>query len=197
MKYTQSWNQLFISNTLGIKNLDLCLEIGSFEGLTSNYICDNLLSQNGKLICVDPLTENYLNTDLTEFDIVNNETIYKYFNNQYERFFNNTKHQINLNKLELIRLISVDAFPKLIELYKGQFDLIYIDGDHRANAVYIDAINSYELCKIGGIMIFDDYTWGLDYNEQSTKTGIDKFLNEYENKYEIIIKGYQIVLKKV
>ena len=157
MQYTHNWNQLFISNTSNIKNLDLCLEIGCFEGLTSNYICDNILSQNGKLICVDPLTENYLNNNLSESDIINNETIYKYFNNQYERFFNNTEHQINSNKLELIRTISIDAFPKLIELYEGQFDLIYIDGDHRADAVYIDAINSYTLCKIGGIIIFDDY----------------------------------------
>lgn len=197
MQYTYDWNQQFKNSTLGINNLELCLEIGCFEGLTSNYICDNLLSENGKLICVDPLSENYLNTDLTETDIVNNNTIYKYFNNQYERFLSNTKHQISSNKLELIRLISIDAFPKLVELYEGKFDLIYIDGDHRANAVYIDGVNSYKLCKTGGIIIFDDYTWGPDYNENSTKVGIDKFLNEYVDKYEIITKGYQIVIKKI
>jgi hypothetical protein len=62
MTYTREWNHEFVKNTksINLNNQNLCLEIGSFEGLTSNYIVDNILSANGKLICVDPLTDNYL-----------------------------------------------------------------------------------------------------------------------------------------
>tara|TARA_R110000868_G_scaffold265860_3_gene524749 strand:+ start:278 stop:865 length:588 start_codon:yes stop_codon:yes gene_type:complete len=194
MGYTHDWNQEFKQNTNGITGLKLCLEIGCFEGLTSNYIIDVLLSDDGKLICVDPLTDNYLNTELTDTDVSNNETIYKYFNNQYDRFKANTAN--NTNKLELYRNISSDIFPELISKYEGQIDLIYIDGDHRATAVYIDAVNSFKLCKVGGVIIFDDYSWGKMYNEEATSIGVDKFLTEYENQYDLITKGYQVSVRK-
>jgi predicted O-methyltransferase YrrM len=196
MKYTYNWNQEFKNNTNGINGLSLCLEIGCFEGLTSNYIIDNILNSDGKLICVDPLTDNYLNTELTDNDVVNNDTIYKYFNNQYDRFINNTNHHIKNGKLELHRNISSDIFPELIKKYESQFDLIYIDGDHRASAVYIDAVNSFKLCKKNGVIIFDDYSWGDMYNEEATCFGIDKFLNEYNGHYDLIVKGYQVVIRK-
>jgi predicted O-methyltransferase YrrM len=128
--------------------------------------------------------------------MVNNDTIYKYFNNQYNRFINNTNHHIKNDKLELYKNISSEVFPELIEKYESQFDLIYIDGDHRASAVYIDAINSFKLCKKGGIIIFDDYSWGEMYNEGATCFGIDKFLNEYEGKYDLIKKDYQVLIIK-
>lgn len=196
MNYTYNWNNEFIKNTVSFGKFDLCLEIGCFEGLTSNYICDHLLNDGGKLICVDPLTENYLNTDLNEEDIKNNNTIYKYFNNQYDRFINNVSHQINENKLLLKRNLSEDIFPSLISEYEGKFDLIYIDGDHRATAVYNDAINSFKLLSSDGIMIFDDYSWGEMYNEEATSFGIDKFLLEHNGKFDIISKSYQVVIRK-
>lgn len=195
MGYTHNWNQEFKTNTNNISGKQLCLEIGCFEGLTSNYIVENILSSDGKLICVDPLTDNYLNTDLNETDVKNNETIYKYFNNQYERFIENTNK--NTDRIELYQNISSDVFPILISKYDSSIDLIYIDGDHRASAVYIDAINSFKLSKIGGIIIFDDYSWGKSYNEEATSIGIDRFLAEFEGQYTIITKGYQIVIQKI
>jgi len=196
MGYTYDWNSEFKNNTTSLGKFNLCLEVGCFEGLTSNYICDHLLNDNGKLICVDPLTDNYLNTDLTEKDVENNETIYKYFNNQYSRFINNVSHQIENKKLILKRGLSNVILPKLIDEYNEKFDLIYIDGDHRASAVYLDAVNSFKLLTNNGVIIFDDYSWGKIYNEEATSIGIDKFLSEYDGKYNLISKGYQIVIRK-
>jgi len=194
MGYTHNWNSEFKNTTNGMCCKTLCLEIGCFEGLTSNYIAERILNADGKLICVDPLTDNYLNDDLTETDIKNNETIYSYFNNQYDRFIENTKH--NSNKIKLYRKLSSEVFPELLEKYSEQFDLIYIDGDHRASAVYIDAINSFKLCKSGGVIIFDDYSWGKFYNEEATSLGIDKFLFEYAEKIIVKTKGYQVLIEK-
>ena len=58
--YSQNWSKQFIKNTkiLDLRNLSLVLEIGCFEGLTSNYIVEKLLDKkNGKLVCVDPLSD--------------------------------------------------------------------------------------------------------------------------------------------
>jgi predicted O-methyltransferase YrrM len=197
MAYTHNWNHQFIQNTSQVpkKSINFCLEIGSFEGLTSNYIVENLLSENGKLFCVDPLTNVYLNENLTETDIKNNETIYKYFNNQYDRFLENTKN--NSGKINLIRKPSSEAYPELLEKFKESFDLIYIDGDHRASAVYLDAVNCFELCKKGGIILFDDYSWGKEiYSSEATSYGIDKFTQEYDDKIQITLKDYQLAIYK-
>ena len=192
MVYTRNWNNSFIENTKGLINLNLCLEIGCFEGLTSNYIIENILSPEGKLICIDPLLDTYIVTDLTEEDIVNNKTIYSWFNKQYDRFIENTKHQ---TQLELYRNTSEQAFPELISKYKNQIDLVYIDGDHRASVVYIDAINSFKLCKPNGLIIFDDYKWNAA-KSNAPGIGIDKFLYEYKGQYKIVAQNYQILIRK-
>ncbi len=45
---------------------------------------------------------------------------------------------------------------------KSQYDFIYIDADHTTVGVLLDAELSWPLLKSGGIMAFDDLTWGAD-----------------------------------
>jgi hypothetical protein len=190
--YTQNWTNNFINNTKFLeKKISLCLEIGCFEGLTSNYIVENLLVDNGKLICLDPLTDNYYNDDLTEEIINLNKNDFSCFSNQYERFINNTKEFIDNKKIELVRKLSKDAFSELIKDYENKFDFIYIDGDHRLDAVYLDGINSLKLCSVNGYILFDDYEW------HECGLGIDKFLDEFNGKYELIYKKEQVLIKKI
>lgn len=189
--YTQDWNFEFKKNTNGISNLELCIEIGCFEGLTSNYIVENILSKSGKLICIDPLTDMYLNDNLDTKDIEGNSSDFSYFAGQYDRFLNNVNDHLNDGKIRLIRELSSNVFKSLRKEYDNLVDFIYVDGDHRPESVYIDAINSIELCKPNGFILFDDYTWG------ETKTGIDKFIQEYSNRLEIIVKDYQVLIKKI
>jgi predicted O-methyltransferase YrrM len=198
MSYTRNWNQEFVNNTnqIKLKNQKLCLEIGSFEGLTSNYIVDNILSDDGKLICIDPLTDTYLVENLSENDIEHNNNGWKYFNGQYDRFIENTKNNLESKKIELYRELSSEALPKLKEKYKDKFDFIYIDGDHRDFAVYFDAVNSFEICKPNGYILFDDYLWEDYSNHKITKDGIDRFINEYRDKLDVVINAYQVMIRK-
>ena len=190
-KYSQNWGGAFAANAqaLRLNNLNLVLEIGCFEGLTSNYIVDKLLDEKtGKLICIDPLSDAYLGSDPSK-------KILPYFNKQYDRFVFNT--QKNASQIKLIRKTSSEGFADLFPTYKNTFDLIFIDGDHRASVVYSDAVNSFELCKKGGIMLFDDYTDGGDYlGEESTKHGVDQFLATYSGMYELLLKNNQVALRK-
>jgi len=181
--YTQpSWNKEFIKNTEGLGKFDLVLEVGCFEGLTTNYICDNLLNEGGRVICVDPLEDVYLSDDEKA-----NEGL-DYFKGQYERFIRNTKGQ----PVELIRKKSADAYEYLKQY---SFDFAYIDGDHRDISVFRDAVNIFPLIKIGGFMLFDDYeNWS-----SGTKRAIDVFVYRYRkyNRLEVVIKDYQVLIKKI
>ena len=116
MSYTRNWNQEFVNNTnqIKLKNQKLCLEIGSFEGLTSNYIVDNILSDDGKLICIDPLTDTYLVENLSENDIEHNNNGWKYFNGQYDRFIENTKNNLESKKIEFIGIFPTSCLIFLL-----------------------------------------------------------------------------------
>lgn len=42
---------------------------------------------------------------------------------------------------------------------ENKFDFIYVDGLHLSQDVLYDALLSFDLLKVGGILIFDDYLW--------------------------------------
>lgn len=195
--YTKDWNHWFILNTRGINNLDLCLEIGCFEGATSNYIVENLLSPSGKLVCVDPLKDSYLVEDLDEEDERSNSEEFHFFKDQKSRFFENTQDLRNSGKIILHEKSSFLFYEDSSSEYLNSFDFIYIDGDHRPDSVYKDGIKCFDLCKEGGLILFDDYEWRSDVERKSTKSGIDRFLEEYNGRYREIKKNYQILIEKI
>lgn len=173
--FSENWNLEFIENTRGMQ-FDFVLEVGCFEGLTSRYICDYLLRKEGRMICVDPLTDEYLPGHKDNHMFVG----------QYDRFMRNTKGY----PIELIRKTFEDAYD---EMYHYRFDLIYVDGDHREEAVYLDAQRAFYLCRVGGFILFDDYE-GYD---EGTKRGVDRWLAEMNpRKGEVVRHGYQLMFKK-
>jgi len=182
-KYTQLWNNEFKINTAELPKVDLALELGVFEGLTTNYICDNMLNEGGRVICIDPLEDNYYVDNLREQDIETNKNL-TFFNGQYDRFISNTKNK----PVNLIRKKSVDAYEDVKD-YRFQF--IYVDGDHRKEGVYHDCTKYIYCMKVGAYMLIDDYGWS-----DETKEGVDLFLKEKEGQYELISMGYQVLIKK-
>lgn len=179
MSYTQNWSGEFIKNTaiLKRKSLERVLEIGVFEGLTSNYIVDNLLADNGILICVDPLDTNY---ELDSDNIL--------FKGQYERFIENTDY--NKGRITLFRESSLTALIKMSDNY---FDLIFVDGDHTKDSVYTDANNAFRICKVYGLILFDDYEWG---GGKPVKEAVDLFLSEHKN-HRLLLKLNQVLIQKL
>lgn len=176
--FTQDWNNEFKKNTKGLK-VNFALEIGAFEGLTTCYICDNLLNPGGRVIVIDPLPDDHNQLPFGEDN--------KLFEGQYDRFTRNIKGY----PVELIRKESRLVF-KDTDFKNYRFDFIYIDGDHRADAVYLDGMNALNVCRVGGFILFDDYEWRAE-----TKQGIDRFLSEYERCIEVVVRGYQVMVKKV
>ena len=193
---TKNWNSLFIQNTKNIGKFNLSLEIGCFEGASSSYIAANLLKQNGKLVCVDPLTDQFFNENLTE-DVIEANSKRKFFKNQYERFQDTCKEYLENGKITHIRKLSTSSeCRKELEKYGNNFDFIYVDGDHRKDTVYKDAVLAYDVCLKDGYILFDDYQWCHDSTD-CVYMGIDKFIDEYSSKIKIIFKNYQVMIQKI
>jgi len=51
---------------------------------------------------------------------------------------------------------SVKTVPVWLENNPTQFDLMFIDGYHLNDHPYLDIVNSYKRCKVGGVVLVDD-----------------------------------------
>ena len=179
-EYTQDWNSEFKKNTKLIGKVETVLEIGCFEGLTTNYICDNLLTEGGRVVCIDPLTDEYLPGHKDNAMFVG----------QYDRFIRNTAGR----PVELIREKSRDAHHKVKNL---RFGLIYIDGDHTEDGVFMDAVMYWNQLidhpkGHGGYMLFDDYG-----QSEETARGIDRFLETQKGNFLLLVKDYQVLIRRL
>ena len=187
-KYNACWfcpSSFDILNQYRNKNDINFLEIGSFEGMATNYFIDTFLTGNNSFVtCVDPWIK-YSESTVTKMnewdDFINEDT--------YDIFITNTNY--NKNKIIIKKGLSRDILPNLEKIY----DFIYIDGDHSEKAVWLDAVHSFDILRNNGIIIFDDYLWNT--GEKSPKNAIDKFLKIYKNFIEVVNIGYQVTIKKI
>jgi len=188
-KYSEIWFKpesfTVLNKFKNINNVKF-LEIGSFEGYSTNYFIENFLNgDNSTITCIDPwikYSESTI-TKMSQWDNVINE-------NAYNIFINNTAD--NSNKIIIKRGLSIDILPTLDS---STYDFIYIDGDHSEKSVWIDAIFSFEKIKIGGIIIFDDYNWNV--GDKSPKNAIDKFIIEYKEYINHIFINDQVIITKL
>lgn len=170
-----------------LKHADLkgkiCLEIGTYEGKTAKWF----LSKGAlRVICIDPWLETYL----PDF----HEPRWNYFKGQYQRFLVNTRHVSDA--LEVYRGFSQEVYGVLEDKYRGSIDCIYIDGDHREEAVYCDGKMYLSLLKPLGIMCFDDYKWGYSKDKMCTKRGIDRFLVDFADAIDVLHKNSKVIVRK-
>jgi len=179
--YTNNWFEItgkanFEKYVLPLKEMsDLnFLEVGCYEGQTSNWLLNNT---NAKLTVVDTFEGGQ---DLPqEIDLLN-------------RFVGNTKdHESRIN-------IKMGQSQKLLRDIKNTYDFIYVDGSHLAGDTLEDAVLAFRLLKKGGIMIFDDYTWGAGMGFYDIpRTGIDAFILVFGNQLEVLEKNSQAVIRKM
>lgn len=100
-------------------------------------------------------------------------------------------------------------FERKIIKYKGtsdsffrnnreQYDFIYIDGDHTAYGVMKDAVSAYESLRVGGLIGFDDYQWtGKPDPVDRPEPAIRAFLEIYKKRVEVVVRGYQLWVRKI
>ena len=80
---------------------------------------------------------------------------------------------------------------------KNCYHFIYIDADHTTVGVILDAELSWPKLKSGGIMAFDDYTWGKGQPDYlRPKPGIDLFLVRHKGEYDLLAMNSQVWIRK-
>jgi predicted O-methyltransferase YrrM len=156
------------------------LQIGVFTGDASVWLMENILThESSKLTDVDTWQGS-------------NESVH---------------HNMNFTDVEKTYDSKVSGYNKITKVKEKSsvflancnesFDFIYIDGDHTAAAVLTDALLSWNLLKVGGIIAFDDYEWedpkGLIY---APKIAVNMFDALYKDFTEVIGKGAQVWYKR-
>lgn len=109
-------------------------------------------------------------------------------------------------KMDRVKFIKAKSFDTLVEWNNmrinsqpsPEFDFVYIDGAHEADAVLQDAMLVWPLLKNHGIIIFDDYKLRL-FKESFNNpyVGIDAFLAVHEWEIDILHANYQLAIRKV
>ena len=174
--YFSSHSYYFYSviNNKDFKNV---LEIGSFEGNSSMFFARNL--RNTKIFCVDSWigTEEYKNLN------------FKYLENNFDK---NTKEYKNVYKFKC----TSDEFFKKNDI---TFDLIYIDGYHKAEQVMKDFRNAWQSLNNKGILIFDDYIWKFfDNIKDNPCYAINFCLSELKKQYKVLkVTNSQLFIQKI
>jgi len=181
--FTNNWFEI-----TGIKNFEKYLlplaqapntsflEVGCYEGQASVWMLKNT------------------SADLTVVDTFAGGEDLPDEKNLLERFEENIEPY--KDRVDIIEGASGDML-KVLAVSDKKFDFIYIDGSHLAKNALEDAILAFPLLKSNGIMIFDDYTWGVGMGYyEIPRTGIDAFLLVYGDQLEVLEKNSQVIIRK-
>ena len=132
-----TWINIFSEQNLK-KKLEI-LEIGSYEGASAVFFVNFFNSSN--LTCI----ETFDGSD--EHKEIDFKKVKKNFDHNLQNF--KTRVKLFLGK-------SHDFFQNKTD-NELHYDIIYIDGSHHFEDVYLDAENSLKRLKKNGIIIFDDF----------------------------------------
>ena len=158
------------------------LEIGSFEGMSTIWMLENILTEeSSQIFCIDAWAE--------------------WTGDAFVRFVSNINKTGFRNKVHIVK---GDSSEELRVFPNHYFDFIYVDGNHDEKAVIKDAIGSFRVLKRGGIIAFDDYLLGVRYPNShgskamngSSKKAIDYFIETFKDELDVIHNDYQLWIRK-
>lgn len=190
------WKQIVDKN-----NPQKIVEIGTFEGKSACFLVDYISKNaNLELHCIDTWEGGVEHKEGGSAS-QNMSAVERRFQKNIAISVRNAANEVDLHihkgysDAKLAMLLSSG--------YANYFDLAYIDGSHQAPDVLLDAILSFKLVKVGGILIFDDYLWqeplpgGTDIL-RCPKPAIDSFTNIFARKVKIFNAPLgQLYLRKI
>lgn len=168
-KWIPKW-QTHLGHLMGKPNI-LGMEIGALHGDCTVFCAEKIANGENSLHCAIDINENeYLKHNIAPYKNI----------------------QFMLGR-------SYDILRKENAFIPETVDYVYVDGSHLAIDVLSDAVLSWSLLKVDGILIFDDYGWGAHTTDekQKPKLAIDAFLSAYTGHYQVIEMGWQVFLKKL
>jgi predicted O-methyltransferase YrrM len=182
--YTAKENfEKFLIPLAGQQNLYF-LQLGVYTGDASVWLLNNVLTGAGTLL-LD--VDTWEGSDEDAHKSISFSAVYELYKKRMEPYDN-------------LRSVRNNTYNFLLSNKERNnlFDFIYIDADHTTVGVLMDAELSFPLLKSGGIMAFDDYTWGAEMPPHLTPAlGIDLFLERHEGEYETLVINSQVWIKKI
>jgi predicted O-methyltransferase YrrM len=167
----------------------LGIEIGTFRGDSAEWMLQNIFTHaTATYVCVDPfMPEGSVDLQDGGVDCTDNEKAAR------ERLAPYGPRCV------ILKQTSAEALREWVRYKPATADAIYVDGDHRSRGVLQDAVFGFEVLKVGGVMVFDDYGWTVmpDHRDQP-KTAINAFIQCYSRQIELLQPvGWQVALRKI
>jgi len=161
------------------------LELGSFEGRSAIWLLENVLTDRTSL--------------LTCIDTWHGSSEHQGSGLDFSKVEQNFDHNIKVSgRADQVVKIKGYSATELKKLRIDSYDFVYIDASHKASDVLEDAVLSWQLLKVGGIILFDDYVWEPQYAKiDSPQIAIDAFVTCYADKLKVLRKGMQMTIQKV
>ena len=157
------------------------LEIGSFEGLSTCYVLWRL--PEAVVTCVDTFKGSIEHAPEKE-------------PGRLERRFDANVALVDETR---VRKRRGDSRRVLLDLLEEDdlFDLVYVDGSHRALDVIIDAALAWQLLEPRGVLVFDDYRW-TRFEEPLLRPApaIDAFVGIVSEHAETLFIDLQVGLRR-
>ena len=179
-----TWLRAFDAVGMKEKRSIECLEVGSWQGLSAFFTLNEL--SNSSILCVDTWAgaDEHKSGHSTDLNILAN------IESVFDRNLSEFQGRIQKFKGE-----SLSYYASNFALNK--YDLIYVDGSHHADDVIVDAVKCFEMLKVGGLIIFDDYFWRhYQLPIQNPSGAINLLLRLKKSQFRIVCFDYQIVLLK-
>ena len=152
------------------------LEIGSFEGRSTTWFLDNILTHpEAHITCVETFggSIEHAQLDLSELE---------------QRFDRNiARHAGKITKAKGHSRFLLRQLPI------GSFDFAYVDGSHEAPDVLMDAMLVWDLVKPGSMVMFDDYRGGTP----GVRHAVNAFMDCMTGRYELVRQEYSVTLAKI
>ncbi len=157
------------------------LQIGAFAGHASEWLLENVLTGVGsELVDVD----TWAGSPEEAHEQLDWNEVYQAYLDRIEPYS---------ARVHVCKTTSDEWFAD----NDDQFDVIYVDGNHTRDQVLRDAVNAHRSLRIGGILIFDDYTWGHPAMEGGRPhEAINEFFATHGNWYDLLARNSQFVLRR-
>jgi predicted O-methyltransferase YrrM len=156
------------------------LEIGTFEGRSALWMLENILTHpTSTLTIIDLFAEN-----------------------NYKTFTSNVNLSGEASKFMIITGSSTD---KIREIPFNSMDFAYIDGSGRGIVMLSDLVSTWNLVKVGGLIICSRYSLtphlrralNLQADDPGPHEAIDTFLKIYKTYISVVaFQGNYVIVRK-
>ena len=158
------------------------LQIGVFTGDASVWLASNILTGEATYLLDIDTWQGSKEEVHSKMDFADVYRVYKEKTEPYSHIITS----------------SIGDSTIYLQSLHTNFHFAYIDGDHTTVGVILDAELAWQRLFSGGIMAFDDHTWGHESGDPrlAPQVGIDLFLHRHELDYELLAKNNQVWIRK-